>query len=596
MLGTVEAGRFKVLAIEKEEHDKRAMLDGQIEDIEQVARVVRSVTNRLETKMGCRLSRVSVAAAGRALRTERARFTLALPRPQRIDTETIGRLEAGAVSEAEAALSSGEDGQRQFFLVGYTVTQYLLDHYPLATLKDHNGQELEAEVVATFLPSEVVESLYSVMRAADLEVSSLTLEPIAALNAAIPAELRLLNLVLTDIGAGTSDIAVCRDGSVVGYTMATVAGDEITEALMKEYLVDFKTAERIKAGLNRESPVSFTDILGLPQEISPEEIRSAIADALQQLAQEISRRILEVNGGAPSALFLSGGGSKLGGLREAMAQILGMDLRRVAIAGNNFSMSAFSDEYDLNDPEYTTPLGIAVSAGLGLVNDSYVITLNGQDAKLFRSGALSVLDILMMNGYTYSDFIGRTGKSLAVTVNGRRIVCHGEPSAPSQLRLNGQDVPLSTIVHAGDRIDFTPARPGQAAEKTIGDLLDPGFSGDITLNGQPAGPDAPLQTGDVVTAQGHTAPSPAPLGDEASNAPPSQRADLHITLNGNPLVLSAKADGAPYYLMDLLRFSGLDFEHLEGPVTLLVNGQSAAFAQEIKSGDIVLIQMQAPPQ
>ena len=43
------------------------------------------------------------------------------------------------------------------------------------------------------------------------------------------AKLRLLNLALVDIGAGTSDIAICREGSVVGYTMATVAGDEITE-------------------------------------------------------------------------------------------------------------------------------------------------------------------------------------------------------------------------------------------------------------------------------------------------------------------------------------------------------------------------------
>ena len=105
-------------------------------------------------------------------------------------------------------------------------------------------QHLEAAVVATFLPSEVVDSLYAVMQKAGLEVASMTLEPIAALNAAIPADLRLLNLALVDIGAGTSDIAVCRDGSVVGYTMATVAGDEITEALMRACLVDFPTAER----------------------------------------------------------------------------------------------------------------------------------------------------------------------------------------------------------------------------------------------------------------------------------------------------------------------------------------------------------------
>ncbi|MEI3363414.1 MAG: cell division FtsA domain-containing protein [Oscillospiraceae bacterium] len=80
---------------------------------------------------------------------------------------------------------------------------------------------------------------------------------------AIPAELRSLNLALVDIGAGTTDIAVCRDGSVVGYTMVTLAGDEITEALMRAFLVDFRTAEEIKRDLWRDgADLHYTDILG----------------------------------------------------------------------------------------------------------------------------------------------------------------------------------------------------------------------------------------------------------------------------------------------------------------------------------------------
>ena len=111
-----------------------------------------------------------------------------LPQVTKVDSDLISQLESGAVSEAETQLSEGKESQRRFYLVGYTVSGYQLDRYPLATLKGHNGQILEADVVATFLPSEVVESLYSVMEAAGLEVASLTLEPIAALNAVIPAE------------------------------------------------------------------------------------------------------------------------------------------------------------------------------------------------------------------------------------------------------------------------------------------------------------------------------------------------------------------------------------------------------------------------
>ena len=136
----------------------------------------------MEAKLGCKLQRVCVAAAGRALRTEKGRYAMTLPQVSRIDSDLISQLESGAVSDAEEQLSRGEDSQRRFYLVGYTVSSYLLDRYPLTSLKDHNGQQLEAEVVATFLPSEVVESLYTVMEAAGLEVASLTLEPIAALD------------------------------------------------------------------------------------------------------------------------------------------------------------------------------------------------------------------------------------------------------------------------------------------------------------------------------------------------------------------------------------------------------------------------------
>ena len=245
IVGRNEGDRFKVLDIEMAEHRKRAMIDGQIDNIRQVAELARLVTQRLEERLGVQLRRVCVAAAGRALQTQKGSFEMELPDDGVITVEQVGQLEAGAVSAAEEALRTGEDARRQLFLVGYTVTQYRLDHYPLLTLVDHSGKTVEADVVATFLPGEVVESLYAAMRAAGLQVASMTLEPIAAMNAAIPAELRLLNRALVDIGAGTTDIAICRDGSVVGYTMVTMAGDEITEALMREFLIDFQTAEEL---------------------------------------------------------------------------------------------------------------------------------------------------------------------------------------------------------------------------------------------------------------------------------------------------------------------------------------------------------------
>ena len=606
IVGRLEDSRFHVLAIEKEEHSKRTMLDGQIEDIAQVAQVAASVTRRLEERLHTSLSQVCIAAAGRALHTERGRFELALPATRRITHDLIGQLELGAVSDAEAKLTAAEGvGSLRLYLVGYTVSQYYLDHYPLSTLLDHNGQHLEAEVVATFLPGEVVESLYSAMHMAGLEVASFTLEPIAALNAAIPSDLRLLNLVLADIGAGTTDIAVCKGGSVVGYTMATTAGDEITEAIMQAYLVDFFTAERLKAGLSSAEILTFTDVLGVEHQLDPRNVDGIVTEAIAQLAAELARQVLALNDGPPSALFLAGGGSKLHHLTNLVAAALNMDPQRVAIAGNNFKISAFSQEYDLNDPEYTTPLGIAVSTGLGLISNSARVTLNGMPAKLFRNGALTALEILMMNGYSYADLIGRSGPSLSVTIDGTRTLYRGEASLPAVLEINGRAGAHSTVIHTGDAISFTPAIPGKAPEVTFSQAVGGDDVATVSLlNGEHADPDRLLQTGDVIltrveTPQAPTAdssfleeaedtPSPILGGEETPEIFP---ASSHTwMLNNLPLTLPSKADGSPYYLMDMLEHSGIDFSTLDREVIILVNGHDVPFVHPLQDGDSIVIQ------
>ena len=626
MLGYVDQGKVRILAVEKQPHEKRAMMDGQIEDIGQVSLAVDSVTRRLEKRAGRKLTKACVAAAGRALRTEHGQGVLELPAPGLISEEQIGQLEAAAVAQAEQALHS-EEMDRRLFLVGYTVTQYKLDDYPMTNLLGHTGQRLEANVVATFLPSEVVDSLYVAMRKAGLEVASLTLEPIAALNAAIPADLRLLNLALVDIGAGTSDIAICREGSVVGYTMATVAGDEITEALMRAYLVDYHTAEQIKAEAGEKEEITFTDILGLPQTCTAEEVMQSVSAAAQTLVEQVAEQVLQLNGGPPSALFLAGGGSKLSSLREKMAQALGMEERRVALAGAHFKNGACSDTVTLEDPEYTTPLGIAISAGLGLISDSYRVFLNGKPAKLFRNGQITLLQLLMMNGYGYRDLLGRNGKSMLVYVDGRRMVFPGEPAVPAQLRINGAEVQPSVVVHAGDQIQFVPASSGKDRSLKAGEVMERLGGAQLTCCGVPISPDEELSAGaeletvvpmeeerkqeaaqqeEMIVEKEQQAVQPVPISEAVQQparipevvqpvipvSPSVERTAAEpcwFQLNGGRLVLPRKTDGSPYFLMDLLEHSGIDFEHLDRPVDLRVNGELGSFQQILRNGDQVEI-------
>ncbi len=690
MLGVVEDDKVRVIAIEKEEHNERAMIDGQIENIEKVAVLAGKVKKRLESKVHCKLKRVCVAAAGRALRTKRTEYEIDLPSKQLIDEEVISRLEAGAVGKIEEAFDAengAEDESRRFYLVGYTVCQYYLDQYRMSSLKDHRGQKVKVDLIATFLPSEVVESLYTTMNKIGLEVVSVTLEPIAAINAAIPENLRLLNLVLVDIGAGTSDIAACTAGSVTGYTMATMAGDEITETIMKEYLVDFRTAEAMKAQIEQAEEVAFTDILGFERKASRDEVLRCIHGTSELLSKEIAEKVLEVNGGAPSALFLAGGGSKLAGLKEGITAALQMDANRVAIAGNNFRLSAVSDEYDLNNPEYATPLGIAVSSGLNLINDSFRVTLNGRSAKLFRSGSFTALNLLMMNGYNFQDILGRPGTSLAVTVNGKRKVFYGTSAQPASLFINKKEGKLSTVINAGDCIDFVPAVPGVPARACLGDIEGASECLEITLNGVFMPLDTPLKIGDIIrirmpkdeTEEKEDEPAqkeddiageevqekeviddgqlklefeageerePEPVSDARREKEPESVFDARrerepefeflteeelfddpedeegmedngpesieeetdgwtadisedrdpdkpesvFRLNGEVIRLPRKADGNPYYLMDMIQYSGINTRNPKGKINLMVNGEPGMFQQPLKEGDQIIVE------
>ena len=548
-----------------------------------------------------------MAAAGRALRTQRGSFSAELAEERAIDANDISEMEAGAVSAAEEALRQQDDAPQQFYLVGYTVAQYRLDNYPLTTLQGHSGKCAETEVVATFLPGEVVDSLYVAMQQAHLQVASMTLEPIAAMNAAIPAELRLLNLALVDIGAGTSDIALCRDGSIVGYTMVTQAGDEITETIMRAFLVDFQTAEQIKRSAAQEELIHYTNILGFEERVSAQEIQETIREPMERLANAIAQQVLEMNGGAPSALFLAGGGSKLAGLKSKIATVMGMEEKRVALAGNNFSRSAFADNLDLNNPEYATPLGIAVSAGMGLLNDSYVVKLNGQTAKLFRNGTLTLKDLLLMNGYGYTDLVGKTGQSLHITLDGRRVLYRGEPAMPAVLKVNGNDATITTLIHAGDHIEFVPAKSGANAEKTLEDVLGKDFVGRALVNEVEVPISTALRQGDAVLTMKKVVLPPSaqpmeppvetvveakaePVEVPTPHEPPHE--DLSIFFNEEPFFLPGKESGESYYLMDLLEYSGIDFKNLNRRVRMEVNGQECGFQTALAQGDYVTIRLE----
>ncbi len=451
-------------------HKRRAVMDGQIEDIGETARIVRKVKEQLEDKACMTLTKVAIAAAGRALITKRAAVETSVDGKDKITETILKALELEAVSKAQDELDKeSSNGNISFYCVGHTVISYKLDNYQIKSLLGHKGKKASVELIAAFLPGLVVESLYTVMDMNGLDVSSLTLEPIAAMNVIIPPEVRLINIALVDIGAGTTDIAVSQNGSIVAYAMATIAGDEITEEIIRKYLVDFETAEQMKLTPADENIV-FTDILGFEHEITPEEFYSGLSAAVEQLADTIATNIINVNGEPPAAVFLVGGGSLIPDLPALVADRLKIPENRVAIGGQNISKTVNVGRAKVVGPEYVTPIGIGITATLQTGYEFSTVTLNNAKMRIFDTKSITAADLLMNAGFKTTQIIGKSGRGLTFTLNGEKQNLRGEPSSPARILINGLPASLEYTIKQGDEIEFTPAQAGANACVTVSDI------------------------------------------------------------------------------------------------------------------------------
>jgi len=488
VVGIQDGKHFRVLATEVCEHKSRAMMDGQVHDIEQAALTVLEVKEKLEARIGFRLKKVAIAAAGRVLKTCQVKVEKNIEPGTEIDDDFVSSLEIEGIQRAQMILDDNcePDDKTQFYCVGYSVINYYLNGYVISKLVGHKGKTAGADILATFLPLTVVDSLYSVVNRIGLEVSSLTLEPIAAINVAIPQDLRLLNLALVDIGAGTSDIALTKDGSVFAYAMASIAGDEITERISQHYLVDFNTGEKIKMFLSTgRGSFTFTDILKKKHTVTADEVLKEIEDTVRQLASTICMKILEFNKKAPNAVFLIGGGSRIPMLPEMMAEQLGLPEDRVVVRGRDVIRDIKYSDKKLYGPESITPYGIAVTAQMYAGKDFVSVSVNDKKLKLFNSKKLTVADALILYGYNASDLIGRTGRSITFTVNGEIRRVRGEHGVAAEIFLNGKQAGLDAPVSFGDSITVIPARNGKDAEVKAGELVSDYVSGTVYLNGNP---------------------------------------------------------------------------------------------------------------
>lgn len=478
--GIVKDKKFNIVSEHCVEHEERAMIDGQIHDVGLVANAVNVVKKKIEEDLNMKLENAAIAAAGRFLRTVSVKEDMNIDYDKEIDRDTIRSLELTAVKSAEKQVTKNTKGR--LYCVGYSVKSYYLNGYLISNLLAHKGENISVEAIATFLPRSVVDSLYSVMEKVGLQVVSLTLEPIAAMEAAIPQNLRLLNLALVDIGAGTSDIAISSKDTISAYGMVSQAGDEVTEVIAQNYLVDFNTAEKIKKQCSGSETITYTDVLDIENKISSEEVIKLINPVVKKIADEIGSKIIELNGDkSPNAIFLVGGGAHTPGLKEFLAKKLSMPLQRIAIKGREAVTDCVCLDNSLGSTGVTV-LGIALISIRRLGNGFIDVMLNGNVISLFNSHRHTVMDVMLQTGINPKALIGKNGKNIRFAVNGIKRVAFGTLASNTKIIVNGIEKSMDEEIKEGDDIEIQYAINGEDAVPKVIDYIQKSYSISFFVN------------------------------------------------------------------------------------------------------------------
>jgi cell division ATPase FtsA len=462
------------------------MMDGQIHDIGQVARTIEQIHKRLEEMTGRQYKEVCIAAAGRVLKTVEATADIHFSSETVVTSDQIYSLDMLGVEKAYETLRQElQSDNVKFYCVGYSVKQYYQNDYPISNLEGHKCTDIRTELIATFLPDEVVDGLYAAVERAGLYVANLTLEPIAAINVAIPEKFRLLNIALVDVGAGTSDISITRDGSIIAYGMIPYAGDEVTEAVAKHYLTDFTEADRMKCMSTAQEEVTYHDIMGIPQKIPSKELVSAVDETVRMITKNVSDKITELNGGKPvSAIFVVGGGGKVGGFVETLAEYQGLAKERVALRGEEVLGNVKFLQEDITvDSLLVTPIGICLNY-YEQKNNFIFVTVNGERIKLYDNNKLTIIDAAMQVGFPNEELFPQRGDTVEYYVNGEKRMLRGEAGEAAVIHINGKETGINTPIESNDKITIQPSTKGAAADVTIGKIPEYKATISFVFNGK----------------------------------------------------------------------------------------------------------------
>ncbi len=326
---------------------------GMVVNVNEAKESIRKSVHRAEQVAGYRLESACVGVTGRHISSMNAQGAIAITRhDQLVRPDDLRRV-------FEVAHSIKMPDERK--LLHVIPRTYKVDGQE--GVKNPVGMhgfrlDVETHVITAAITS--IQNLTKCIRGVGIEVEDLVLEPLASAEAVLTKEEKQDGVMIADIGGGTTDIAIFKDGNIYSTSVLPVAGYQITRDISIGLGLSFDLAEEMKKRYGNVSPsvdnnsqsdgtlthdghsIAYSDL--------SEIIRTRVEELLRLVVLELPRT--DYPKLIPSGLVLTGGGANLPGIAELAETVTRLPVR----IGVPSSLDGVSDS--LQDPAYATSVGL----------------------------------------------------------------------------------------------------------------------------------------------------------------------------------------------------------------------------------------------
>lgn len=352
-LEVVGKGQAKSLGVQR----------GVVSNISQTIESIQAAIQEAEVSSGITIDKVVVGIAGQHIRSLQ-------------HSDYITRRESEEVIDGKDIDSLIDNVHKLVMLPGEEIIHVLPQEYKVdgeAAIREPKGMfgvRLEANFHIVVGQVSAIRNIGRCVTKSGLEVSGITLEPLASAEAVLSVEEKEAGVVLVDIGGGTTDVAIFKDGIIRHTAVIPFGGNIITEDIKEGCTIIEKQAEMLKLkfgsawpGENSENEiVAIPGLRGRePKEISLKNlsriIHARVVEIIDQVHMEIKNYGYEEDKKKLIAgIVLTGGGAQLKHIKQLVEYETGMDTR---IGYPNEHLAKGADE-KLSSPMYATAIGLVM--------------------------------------------------------------------------------------------------------------------------------------------------------------------------------------------------------------------------------------------